>query len=156
MDGRARAAYDGVSAAAERGMREFFATGDFNAVGRAAAEARRQLVECVVEDVRSGRADLTTIAEFVVDAALARAARCAQGASGRARARLTHVVATMAYHVLRARWRAGNAKRDSPLFDTFLTDFRQESFVSARGAIAAVAAHPRRAPRDRCALPRCL
>ena len=51
-------------------------------MGRAAARARHELVERAEEEIRSGRADVAVVAEFLVDAALARAARCVNGGGG--------------------------------------------------------------------------
>ena len=56
--------------------------GDFAAVGRAAAKAREELVVRAAEEIRSGSADVDVVAEFLVDSALTRAARCAHGGGG--------------------------------------------------------------------------
>ncbi|CAJ1440224.1 unnamed protein product [Effrenium voratum] len=82
LDVKARAAYQLIRAAAEAGVKEFSSSGDFTAVGRAAARARHELVERAEEEIRSGRADVAVVAEFLVDAALARAARCVNGGGG--------------------------------------------------------------------------
>lgn len=82
LDLKARVAYDLVTAAAEAGVQEFSSSGDFAAVGRQAAEARGELIARAASELGSGHADVQTVAEFLVDAALARAARCAQGAGG--------------------------------------------------------------------------
>ena len=58
------------------------AGGDFAAVGRAAAKAREELVARAAQDLRAGNADVDVVAEFLVDSALARAARCAHGGGG--------------------------------------------------------------------------
>ena len=56
--------------------------GDFAAVGRAAAKAREELVVRAADEIRSGSADVDVVAEFLVDSALTRAARCAHGGGG--------------------------------------------------------------------------
>ncbi|CAE7942986.1 DRC2 [Symbiodinium necroappetens] len=82
LDVKARAAYDLIRAAAEAGVKEFSSSGDFAAVGRAAAKAREELVVRAADEIRSGSADVDVVAEFLVDSALTRAARCAHGGGG--------------------------------------------------------------------------
>eukprot|EP00929_Paragymnodinium_shiwhaense_P084732 TRINITY_DN45336_c0_g1_i2.p1 TRINITY_DN45336_c0_g1~~TRINITY_DN45336_c0_g1_i2.p1 ORF type:complete len:523 (-),score=100.58 TRINITY_DN45336_c0_g1_i2:30-1598(-) len=76
---RARSAYKSVNAAANEGVQEYALSGDFSAVGRRTAQRRQELVQQVIEELQSGRADVDSVAQFLVDAALARAARCVNG-----------------------------------------------------------------------------
>ena len=82
LEEKARAAYALVNGAATAGLSSFASSGDFNDVGRSAAEVRRQLVERVAADLRSGRGDVESIADYLVDSAMERAQRCVMGGGG--------------------------------------------------------------------------
>ncbi|CAE8611684.1 unnamed protein product [Polarella glacialis] len=77
LERQARVAYNLVGDATGAGVKAFQATGDFGAVSRAAALQRTELVERVIDELRSGRVDPRLVAESLVEAALSRAARAA-------------------------------------------------------------------------------
>mmetsp|Transcript_25895 Transcript_25895/g.59785 ORF Transcript_25895/g.59785 Transcript_25895/m.59785 type:complete len:696 (+) Transcript_25895:37-2124(+) len=79
LKSEATTAYKLVSNAANEGLLEFAGSGDFGAVGQKALKQRKEFIALVVNEIESGRADLDLVAEHLVDAALARAARCVEG-----------------------------------------------------------------------------